>query len=159
MKTGGTLTGIFGSNCTVDTDGTWTSGCSAVAQDISTCQAAGIKIFVGFSSYGHHWAINGSSGATDIATELWRAYGGDVTEPKSRPFGLVKVDGFDFDVENNPDNQSKAHLGELVNDLRNYFVEDEWQSYYVSGAPQCGIPDPNMVRELKQTEGCKLLIV
>lgn len=152
LKTGGTLTGIFGSNCTVDDDGTRTEGCSKVAQDVQTCQAAGVKIFVGFSSYGHHWAINGTSGASDIAAGLWRAYGGDVTEPKSRPFGLVKVDGFDFDVENNPENQSKAHLGELVNDLREYFVEDESQSYYISGAPQCGIADPNMVRKLKESE-------
>lgn len=135
-------TGIFGSNCTVETDGSFNKGCAGVAQDIATCQAAGVKILTGFSSYGN-WGINGESGASTIASQLWSSYGGDLSGPY-RPFGNVKVDGFDFDVESNPKNQSKLYLGDLVNDLRGHFASDTSKKYYISGAPQCPTPEPNM---------------
>lgn len=138
------MTGIFGSECTVDTDGSSSSGCAKVGQDIETCQAAGIKVFVGFSSYQDKWAIKGTAGASEIASELWRYYGGDFSAINKRPFGYVKVDGFDFDVENNPNGQSRAYLGDLVNGVRDYFPEDVAKTYYISGAPECAIPDSNM---------------
>lgn len=105
---------------------------------------------MGYSSDGNKWAIPGTQGASKIASQLWDSYGGNTSDSKIRPFGNVKVDGFDFDVESNPSHQAQNYLGPLVNDLRSHFSSDTSKSYYISGAPQCPIPAPDMSNSIAQ---------
>lgn len=105
---------------------------------------------MGFSNYGHNWGITNKEVASRLASSLWSSYGADPSAGEApRPFGSVKVDGWDFDVEKNPQDETELYLGDLVNNLRSYFQTDTSKTYFISGAPQCGIPDKNM--------GCALM--
>jgi hypothetical protein len=76
---------------------------------------------------------------------LWNEWAapGAVSSLAPRPIGNSFVDGWDFDIELNPNN-SGQHLGELVTKLRSYFSSDPGHTYYISGAPQCPLPEVNM---------------
>jgi chitinase len=59
-----------------------------------------------------------------------------------RPFGEdVVVDGFDLDIENNVGAYSYIFL---IEKLRELFATDPSKKYYISGAPQCVVPDASM---------------
>lgn len=59
-----------------------------------------------------------------------------------RPFGDVYVNGFDFDIELN-DGYSQYYPA-MISTLRDNFATDPDNTYYITGAPQCPIPEPNM---------------
>lgn len=60
----------------------------------------------------------------------------------ARPFGDVFVNGFDFDIELN--NGYSQYYPAMISKLRDLFAEDPDNTYYITGAPQCPIPEPNM---------------
>ncbi len=49
------------------------------------------------------------------------------------------MDGFDLDIESGPD----SFYSDLVNELRAKFAESTG-TYYISGAPQCIVPDAHL---------------
>lgn len=57
------------------------------------------------------------------------------------------LDGFDFDVENvlqEGQDTSALYRGyaTMINTLRGFYeLEKKTKDYYISGAPQCGVPD------------------
>lgn len=59
-----------------------------------------------------------------------------------RPFGDVYVNGFDFDIELN--NGYSQYYPAMIATLRDAFATDPDNTYYITGAPQCPIPEPNM---------------
>lgn len=59
----------------------------------------------------------------------------------ARPFGDVFVNGFDFDIELN--NGYSQYYPAMIAKLRELFKEDPDNAYYITGAPQCPIPEPN----------------
>lgn len=59
-----------------------------------------------------------------------------------RPFGDVYVNGFDFDIELN--NGYSQYYPAMIATLRENFLSDPDHTYYITGAPQCPIPEPNM---------------
>lgn len=59
----------------------------------------------------------------------------------ARPFGDVFVNGFDFDIELN--NGYSQYYPAMIAKLRDLFTEDPDNDYYITGAPQCPIPEPN----------------
>ncbi|KAJ4397001.1 hypothetical protein N0V93_001225 [Gnomoniopsis smithogilvyi] len=63
-------------------------------------------------------------------------------EHNARPFGDVFVNGFDFDIELN--NGYSQYYPAMISKLRDLFTEDPDNEYYITGAPQCPIPEPNM---------------
>ncbi len=56
-------------------------------------------------------------------------------------FGKNFVDGFDFDIELS---SGAAHYPAMISTLRSKFATDPGNKYYITGAPQCPIPEPNM---------------
>ncbi|KAL4894576.1 glycoside hydrolase superfamily [Aspergillus ambiguus] len=121
------------------------SGCHQIAEDIPICQAAGKKVFLSLGgAYPDNQAILSENTALAFADFLWLSFGPvnqswvDVGGP--RPFRDVSVDGFDFDIEHN----GGFGYADMVNRLREHYAEVPDRTFYISGAPQCMIPDAQL---------------
>lgn len=140
---GNTPSGSFGDECDIDSSGN--GSCSTLGNDIDICKSNGIKVLVSAGGAGATYDLSGDSDADGVAWSLWNEWAApsvvDSTAP--RPIGDSFVDGWDFDVEANP-NDSGKYLGEVVSKLRSNFASDTTNTYYISGAPQCPLPEENM---------------
>lgn len=102
----------------------------------------------------------GSASAAYIATDasavqfadfLWGAFG-PVTDDwiansKPRPFGDAVVDGFDFDIESLAADIPTAidnGYAAMANEFRRLFGLCPTQTFYLSAAPQCILPDGHL---------------
>lgn len=71
--------------------------CPTVAQDITACQGAGKKVLLSLGGAIGSSAFSGTSQADTFATLLWNLFGGGTgVSSEMRPFGEVKIDGFDL---------------------------------------------------------------
>jgi len=137
------------------------SNCPRIESDIIECQKTyGKKIFLSFGgAYPQTYYIASDNSANSFADFVWGAFGPATSAwtsaSKPRPFGNAVVDGFDFDIESNMtatppkdasgntinDWQSRGYAT-MINRLKNtQFPKDTSKSYYISGAPQCPLPD------------------
>ncbi|KAF2150109.1 glycoside hydrolase family 18 protein [Myriangium duriaei CBS 260.36] len=144
------------------------SACTYIGPDITTCQKTyGKKVLL---SLGGAWPptyfIAGTVQAKSFANFMWGAFGpvtSTWTKAKNpRPFGTAVVDGFDFDIESatNPvptyngvavdDYKTRGYV-QMIQQLKNVlFPKDTSKKYYISGAPQCVIPDAHLGTAVKQ---------
>jgi chitinase len=139
------------------------SSCPRIGSDIIECQKTyGKKIFLSFGGdYPKTYYIANDNSANSFADFVWGAFGPSTsawtTAGKPRPFGDAVVDGFDFDIESNMTAAPKDPSGNLIDDyqsrgyatminrLKNIqFPKDTSKSYYISGAPQCPLPDVHL---------------
>jgi len=95
--------------------------------------------------------LGGSSGsyslqsqpqAENIGQYLWDSYGNSGNTTVQRPFGDTFVNGFDFDIEVN--DGSSQYYANMISTLRSNFASDPTNTYFITGAPQCPLPEPNM---------------
>jgi chitinase len=140
---GNTPSGSFGNECNVDSSGN--GSCNTLKADIDTCKGNGIKILISAGGAGANYDLSSNGDADGVAWSLWNEWAapGAVDSTAPRPIGDSFVDGWDFDVEDNPNN-SDNYLGELVTKLRSNFANDPSNTYVISGAPQCPWPEVNM---------------
>jgi chitinase len=134
--------GTFGESCQVLAGSGTAQDCSNVAESISTCQEAGIKIILSLGGASGSYSLQSASEAEAIGQYLWDAYGNGGSSGVQRPFGGVIVNGFDFDIEIN--DGSSQYYQYMISTLRTNFATDPHNKYYITGAPQCPIPEPNM---------------
>jgi len=86
--------------------------------------------------------------AQSFAEILWTSFGPKTDTNAPRPFGDAVVDGFDFDIESvlkpgeDKEDLSRGYSS-LINGLRAYYLSSNG-SYYISGAPQCIVPDAHL---------------
>jgi chitinase len=132
------------------------SGCAAIGAGITACQAAGKKVLlsIGGAAPGNGYFKSSASPAA-FADFLWGAFGPQqqawVNSGKPRPFGSASVDGFDFDIEStfatnpsdSPGNAENYGYDLMINELRSLYAASGG-TYYISGAPQCIIPDAHL---------------
>lgn len=133
--------GGFGQTCQILSSSGAAQDCDEVAAAVTTCQDAGIKIFVSLGGSEGGYSLASVAEAEAIGEYLWDAYGNGVNSSVTRPFGDAIVNGFDFDIENA---EGSEYYPYLISTLRSKFAEDTVNTYYISGAPQCPIPEPNM---------------
>ncbi|KAL7940054.1 glycoside hydrolase superfamily [Trichoderma barbatum] len=76
-------------------------------------------------------------------------YGNEPNSTASRPFGDAFVNGFDFDIEHQDGNQYYQYM---IATLRSNFAKDSFNKYYITGAPQCPLPEPNMGTIIQYSE-------
>ncbi|KAL7926617.1 glycoside hydrolase superfamily [Trichoderma austrokoningii] len=134
--------GSFGGDaCPINADGTFGPSCSTMASQIKTCQSAGIKVMVSLGGASGAYSLMSQSQAETIGQYLWDAYGKSGSATVKRPFGDVAIDGWDFDLESNVGSQYYQYL---ISTLRSNFAKDTSKKYYISGAPQCPLPEANM---------------
>jgi chitinase len=139
------------------------SSCPLIGSDIIECQNTyGKKIFLSFGgAYPQTYYIANDNSANSFADFVWGAFGPSTSAwtsaGKPRPFGNAVVDGFDFDIESNMTSPPKDSSGNsitdyksrgyatMINRLKNtQFPKDASKSYYISGAPQCPLPDEHL---------------
>ncbi|KAI0392133.1 putative endochitinase CHI2 [Xylariaceae sp. FL0594] len=133
--------GTIGQSCSINNAG-HADNCEALGAAISKCQSNGVTILLSLGGAVGAYSLTSSAEATSIGNYLWAAYGnsGRVTSV-ARPFGSAFVNGFDFDLERNAGNEFYA---DMIKALRANFQTDPTTKYYITGAPQCPIPEPNM---------------
>ncbi|KAF4542164.1 Endochitinase 2 precursor [Lasiodiplodia theobromae] len=130
------------------------SNCPWIGQDIKTCQDVyGKKIFLSIGGASpNDYYLKDSDYAVAFADFLWKAFGPSKNDGTPRPFGDAVVDGFDFDIESlitpapaDAPNYQSQYYPDMVNHFHDVlFLEDTSKNYYISGAPQCWFPDPNL---------------
>ena len=140
--------GTIGQSCYISPAGE-PEECDALASAISTCQAAGIKIILSLGGAAGAYSLQSQSQAETIGQNLWDAYGNAANGSVPRPFGDVHVNGWDFDIESNSGNQYYQYM---ISTLRGNFASDSSNTYYITGAPQCPIPEPNMGEIIAATQ-------
>ena len=129
------------------------SHCPHIPNDIKYCQSKGKKVLLSLGgAYPHNQEIVSDDSAVQFANFLWSAFG--PLRPRSlvpRPFADACVDGFDFDIESvlTPKDRESKGYGLVINSLRRYFTEDPSKAYYISGAPQCIVPDANLANAIE----------
>ena len=133
--------GTFGQSCSISSTGQ-PSGCDDLATAISTCQSNNVKVILSLGGASGAYSLTSTEEAQTIGQNLWDAYGntsGSSSVP--RPFGKSFVNGWDFDIESNSGNE---YYKDMISTLRSNFKSDSSNTYYITGAPQCPIPEPNM---------------
>ncbi len=75
--------------------------CPSLASDITACQAAGKKVMLSLGGALSTTAFSSDTQATAFATTIWNLFGSGTSDSDLRPFGPVKVDGFDIGTESN----------------------------------------------------------
>ncbi|OAQ67376.1 class III chitinase ChiA2 [Purpureocillium lilacinum] len=131
--------GTIGQSCSI-TNGQAT-GCDDLAKAIDTCKSNGVKVILSLGGATGAYSLSSQQEAETIGQNLWDAYGNSQTPAASRPFGKTFVSGFDFDIESNSGNGFYEHM---IAKLRSNFASDSANTYYITGAPQCPTPEPNM---------------
>ena len=118
-----------------------------LAKNITTCQSLGKKVLLSLGGATGVTNFTSDAQATSFATNLWNLFGGGMTTSDMRPFGSVKIDGFDIDNEDH----STKYYNTFVSALRQTFTGDKTKQYYISGAPQCPRPDASIPLAAMQT--------
>ena len=121
--------------------------CPLLAKNITTCQSLGKKVLLSLGGATGVTNFTSDAQATDFASNLWNLFGGGTNNPDMRPFGSVKIDGFDVDNEDH----STLHYNTFVSALRKTYSGDTTKQYYISGAPQCPRPDASIPLAAMQT--------
>jgi len=132
--------GTIGQSCFITNAGVGQQ-CDALASAIQTCKSNGVKVILSLGGASSSWGLSSQAEAETIGNNLWAAYGNTAGGSVPRPFGSTFVDGFDFDLESNIGNQ---YFQYMIAALRSKFASDPSHTYYITGAPQCPIPEPNM---------------
>ncbi|RJE18946.1 chitinase [Aspergillus sclerotialis] len=141
----------FGNQCGSETfeingkDTELLSNCRQLVEDIPICQALGKKVFLSLGgTTPDNQKIKDEDSAKAFANFLWLAFGPPTEEWAAidgpRPFKNITLDGFDFDVEHN----GGSGYATMINTLRERFAEFPERKFYISGAPQCPIPDDQL---------------
>jgi chitinase len=133
--------GTIGQSCYISTAGEG-QNCNNVASSIAICQKNGIEVILSLGGASGSYSLQSDAEATAIGQYLWASYGNSGNTAVERPFGANFVNGFDFDIELN-DGYSQYYPS-MISALRSSFALDPTNTYYITGAPQCPIPEPNM---------------
>lgn len=132
--------GVIGSTCFISPEGE-PQLCDELSKAIATCQKAGVKVILSLGGATASYSLSSKEEAEAIGQYLWDSYAksGNTTVP--RPFGDVFVNGWDFDIEGDSGSEFYQYT---IAKLRSNFESDSDNTYYITGAPQCPIPEPNM---------------
>lgn len=121
--------------------------CSAIGEDIKTCQAAGKKVLLSLGGFNGAYGFSDDAEATAFASTLWNKFGAG-TDDSERPFDDAVVDGFDIDSENH-DQTGYVALGK---ELKALYASDSSKQYYLSASPQCVYPDQSVGDFISQVD-------
>jgi chitinase len=139
--------GELGVHCRITPNGEG-QNCQGMADAINTCKSYGIKVIVSLGGSIGAYSLSSQAEAEAIGQHLWEAYG-NTRGSVPRPFGATFVDGWDFDVEAWGGNDFYQFL---IGRLRSNFASDPQHRYFITGGPQCPIPEPYMETIIQNSE-------
>ncbi|PNS15983.1 Chitinase 1 [Sphaceloma murrayae] len=140
------------------------SKCPDIGPDITACQTTyGKKVLLSLGgNYQTNYFIGNDQSAVSFANFLWGAFGPKTTKWTNdngpRPFGDAVVDGFDFDIESElakaptfkgkPVNNYRTRgYVKMIQTLKNQlYPTDKSKTYFISGSPQCIVPDAHFAQ-------------
>ena len=115
--------------------------CQTMRDQIQSCQSAGKKVLLSLGGALATSAFPSDDQATKFAGTLVDLFaGGTGVDSALRPFGDVKLDGFDVDNEDH----STTSYSTFVSALRKNLDSDTSKKYFISAAPQCPRPDASI---------------
>ncbi|APA07296.1 hypothetical protein sscle_02g020660 [Sclerotinia sclerotiorum 1980 UF-70] len=131
--------------------------CPGIQEGIPYCQSLGKKILLSLGGASNTYQLTGVADGEYFADFLWGSYGpfkqswldnGGIRPMDGGYYGTdpnihIDIDGFDFDIEIAPTDSSEGYIA-MINRLREHFAENPSKKYFISGAPQCPLPEPNM---------------
>ncbi|KAI3323936.1 glycoside hydrolase family 18 protein [Xylariaceae sp. AK1471] len=118
------------------------SGSVSFSGAIAKCQANSVNIILSLGGSTGSYSLKSVSEAGKTSSYLWEPYGNSGNKMLvQRPFSKAFVNGFDFTLEQNNGNQ---YYPNLITALRASFKLTLANEYYITGAPQCPIPEPNV---------------
>ncbi|KAF7867175.1 hypothetical protein EAF04_005259 [Stromatinia cepivora] len=131
--------------------------CPGIQEGIPYCQSLGKKILLSLGGASNTYQLTGVADGEYFADFLWGSYGpfkqswldnGGIRPMDGGYYGTdpdihIDIDGFDFDIEIAPTDSSEGYIA-MINRLREHFTENPSKKYFISGAPQCPLPEPNM---------------
>jgi len=138
--------------------------CPYIGEDVTACQTTyGKKIFLSIGgAYPQDYYIDSNESGANFAEFLWGAFGpSSANNGQPRPWGDACVDGFDFDIESeispaptNSAGQTIAYktngYAAMITHFKNVlFPQDTSKNYFISGAPQCTLPDAHYTTVMK----------
>ncbi|KAJ5709004.1 hypothetical protein N7493_010338 [Penicillium malachiteum] len=133
----------FGNQCdgTYYADSLLLAGCHQIWEDIPVCKAMGKTILLSLGGSSADPGVMSHEVAEWFADFLWYSFGpynaSAVEQGFPRPFQNNSVDGFDFDIESD----GGHGYGSMIDRLRDHYTNYPEHQFYISGAPQCPIPD------------------
>lgn len=134
--------------------------CSTLSSQVQSCQNNGKTIMLSLGGGAGYYILKSNDYAKMVASHLWNMFLNGTGE--TRPFGSgVVLDGVDFDIEAGT-KESNAYWVTLINELRRLSSVDPSKRYYMSGAPQCVLPDAWFVtfaQTLKCSFRCTIIIL
>lgn len=72
------------------------ANCSSLADDVSSCQRAGKKVFLSIGGSTSNTSFDSATDATQAAQTLWDYFGSGNETISARPLGSIELDGFDI---------------------------------------------------------------
>ncbi|KAJ5741317.1 hypothetical protein N7533_010726 [Penicillium manginii] len=130
----------FGNQCdgNVYEDTELLSGCHQIIDDIPICKELGKTVMLSLGGETAYEDIPNDEVAEWFADFLWYSFGPPgQNDTFPRPFLDNQVDGFDFDIEHNGGNGYAT----MIKRLRSHYADFPDETFYISGAPQCQLPD------------------
>ncbi|KAJ5819509.1 chitinase 2 [Penicillium riverlandense] len=140
--------GTIGQSCYISPSGK-PQNCENLAAAIEICKTNGVKVILSLGGASGAYSLSSREEAETIGQNLWEAYGNTSRRAVPRPFGNTFLDGWDFDIEASPGNKYYQYL---IDKLRRNFASDPINTYYITGAPQCPIPEPHMQMMITNSE-------
>ncbi|CAK3912536.1 glycoside hydrolase family 18 [Lecanosticta acicola] len=139
-----------GVNCTIfNNTNLW--DCGPIGADIKTCQKTynkTILMSIGGAAYTEA-GFSSANNATAAANLMWNMFGPvNSSSPALRPFHDAVVDGFDLDPE-----QKSNYFRAFGLQLRALMNANTSKPWYLTTAPQCPYPDPNIDPMLNDPRG------
>ncbi|CAA7258783.1 unnamed protein product [Cyclocybe aegerita] len=114
--------------------GTTLSDCSALAAEITACQAKGKILTLSLGGATGAVGFQSDDQASNFAQTIWDMFLGGSSS--TRPFGSAVLDGVDLDIEGG----GSSHYDVFVNKIRS-LASGASKKYYITAAPQCVFPD------------------
>ena len=115
--------------------------CQTLQEQIQSCQSAGKKVLLSLGGALATSSFPSDDQATKFASTIVDLFaGGTGLDSGLRPFGSVKLDGFDVDNEDH----STTSYSTFVSALRKNLDADSSKRYFISAAPQCPRPDASI---------------
>ncbi|KAI1479373.1 carbohydrate-binding module family 18 protein [Daldinia eschscholtzii] len=133
--------------------------CPNIQHDLYTCrQTSNKKILLSLGGATTQYQLTGATDGTNFANTLWGLFGPRTTTwvnaGKPRPFDYngigFSVDGFDLDIEHPPTDNWAGYIA-LANQLRANFGAAAGKTLFLTAAPQCVVPDTNLLGVLQHS--------
>ncbi|KAJ1918803.1 Chitinase 2 [Tieghemiomyces parasiticus] len=128
----------FANHCNTTFPGSELHQCPDIAKDITYCQGRGKKVLLSLGGAAGSYGFQNDQDAAKFSQTIWNLFLGGTSN--TRPFGDVRLDGVDLDIEGG----GTVGYSTFVTELRKLYKSDTKKQYLVAAAPQCPYPDAYM---------------